>query len=80
MLGLLFAVSQLPADYILAGHGRSHRTACKGTPCFCAIAQTHAFYYVLHALGQDQTNELHLWDRPHSCLLTCFTRIGAIPE
>ena len=52
----------------------------KLTNCFCAIAQIHAFYYVLHTLGQYQTNGLLLWDRPISCLLSCFTRTGAIPE
>jgi hypothetical protein len=40
----------------------------KLTNCFCSIAQIHASDYVLHALGQYQ------------CLLSCFTRIGAIPE
>ena len=39
------------------------------TNCFCAIAQIHACHCVLHALGQYQTNELLLWDRPTSCSL-----------
>ena len=36
------------------------------------------FNLCLHAFGQYQTNEVILWDRPDSCLLLCFTRVGAI--
>ena len=34
----------------------------------------------MHALWQDQINELLLWDRPDSCSLSCFTRIGSISD
>jgi hypothetical protein len=48
--------------------------------CFCGIARIHVFYYVLHALGQHQNNEMLLWNRPNSCFLLCFYSIGAIPD
>ena len=82
MLELLFAVSQLPADDILAGHGRSNRTACNAevsqiTSCFCAISQMHAFYHVLHALGQDQTNDPLLVRKPK---LTFYCALHALDQ
>ena len=32
----------------------------------------------MRALGQYQINELLLWERPGSCSLLCFTRIGSV--
>jgi len=45
---------------------------------FYGIARIHVFYCVLHVLGQGQTSDLLLWDRPNSCVLLRFTRIGAM--
>ena len=42
----------------------------KLTSCFCGIAQMHAFYDALHALGEYQSNELLLWHSPNSCSLS----------
>ena len=36
--------------------------------CFCAIARIHVFYCVLHVLGQYQSSDLLLRDRPNSCV------------
>ena len=46
--------------------------------CFCRIARIHVFCCVLHVLGQCQTSDLLLRDRPNSCFLLRFTRIGVV--
>ena len=41
--------------------------------CFCGIAQTRVLHWVLHGLGQYQTSDSLLQDRPSSCVVLCFT-------
>ena len=48
------------------------------TSCFCGIAGIRVPYHVLNALAQYQTSGLPLWGRPSSCLLSCFTYVGAV--
>jgi hypothetical protein len=46
--------------------------------CFCGIARIHVFYYVLHALGQHQNNELLLWDPRFMFSIVFSTHSGNI--
>ena len=55
-----------------------HLGSIRLTNCCCRIARAHVFYCVLHELLECQANELLLQDRPNSCFLLCFTRVGGV--
>ena len=55
----------------------TYRGNIKLAICFCGIVRIHVFYCVLHGLGQCPSSDSLLRDRPNSCFLLCFTRIGA---
>ena len=59
---------QLAAVGVIGQHATQR--CPKLTYCFCAVAQIPACHCVLHALGQYETNELLLWDRPHAYSLS----------
>jgi len=56
----------------------THQSNIRLANCFCGIVRIQIFYCVLYAFGQYQANELLLQDRPNSCSLLCFTRVGGV--
>ena len=58
----------------------THLDSSRLTSCCCGVARIHASIAFLHTLKDYPANELHLWDRPNSFLLSYFTRIRVLSD